>query len=141
MKEIRTELDINASPQRVWQVLTDFARYPDWNPFIRKIEGRAVEGEKITIHITTPAGANRNYSPKVTKVVAEQELRWLGKIPGLLSGEHIFSIEPASDNSVRLVHREVFIGLLPSFFGSTLDIDVKMGFEEMNAALKKRTEG
>lgn len=141
MKEIRTEIDINASPQRVWQVLTDFERYPDWNPFIRKIEGKAVEGEKITIHITTPAGANRNYSPKVTKVVAEKELRWLGKMPGLLSGEHIFSIEPASDNSLRLVHREVFGGLLTSFFGSRLDNDVKKGFEEMNAALKKRAEG
>lgn len=141
MKEIRTEIDINASLQRVWQVLTDFERYPDWNPFIRKIEGKAVEGGKITIHITTPAGANRNYSPKVTKVVAEQELRWLGKMPGLLSGEHIFSIEPASDNSVRLVHREVFGGLLTSFFGSSLDNDVKKGFEEMNAALKKRAEG
>jgi hypothetical protein len=141
LKEIRTEIDINASPQRVWQVLTDFERYHDWNPFIRKIEGKAVEGEKITIHITTPAGANRNYSPKVTKVMQEQELRWLGKMPGLLSGEHIFSIEPASDNAVRLVHREVFGGLLTSFFGSSLDNDVKMGFEGMNAALKKRAEG
>lgn len=122
-------------------MLTDFERYPDWNPFIRKIEGKAVEGEKITIHITTPAGANRNYSPKVTKVVAEKELCWLGKMPGLLSGEHIFSIEPASDNSLRLVHREVFGGLLTSFFGSRLDNDVKKGFEEMNAALKKRAEG
>lgn len=141
MKEIRTEIDINASPQRVWQVLIDFERYPDWNPFIRRIEGKAVEGVKINIHITTPAGTNRNYSPKVTKVVTEQELRWLGKMPGLLSGEHIFSIEPASDNSVRLVHREVFGGLLTSFFGSSLDNDVKKGFEEMNAALKKRAEG
>lgn len=140
MKEIRTEIGINASPQRVWEVLTDFALYPDWNPFIRKIRGKAEEGEKLSIHITTPSGANRNYSPKVIKVVAEQELRWLGKMPGLLSGEHIFSIERASDNSVHLVHREVFGGLLTSFFGSSLDNDVKKGFEEMNLALKKRAE-
>jgi hypothetical protein len=141
LKEIRTEIDINARPQRVWQVLTDFASYPDWNPFIRKIEGKAAEGEKLSINITTPSGANRNYSPKVTKVVAERELRWLGKMPGLLSGEHIFLIEPAGDNSVHLVHREVFDGLLTSFFGSSLDDDVKKGFDEMNLALKKRAEG
>ncbi len=141
MKEIRTEIDIGASPLRVWQVLTDFARYPEWNPLIRQVEGQPVEGAKLRIHITTPAGVKREYSPKVTKVVAERELRWLGKMPGLLSGEHIFSIEPAGDNGVHLVHREVFGGLLTSFFGSSLDTDVKKGFEEMNAALKKRAEG
>lgn len=141
MKEIRTEIDIGASSLRVWQVLTDFAKYPDWNPFIRKVEGQPTEGTKLRIHITTPAGANREYSPKVTRVVAERELRWLGKMPGLLSGEHIFAIEPVSDKSVHLIHREVFGGLLTSFFGSSLDTDVRKGFEEMNVALKKRAEG
>jgi len=141
LKEIRTEIDIGASPSRVWQVLTDFSSYPQWNPFIRRIEGELVEGAKLHIHITTPAGANREYSPKVTLVAPEQELRWLGKMPGLLSGEHIFVIERVSEKSVRLVHREVFGGLLTSFFGSSLDNDVKKGFEEMNAALKKRAEG
>jgi hypothetical protein len=141
LKEIRTEIDIDTSPLRVWQVLTDFSKYPEWNPFIRKIEGQPVEGAKLRIHITTPAGVKREYSPKVTKVVAERELRWLGKMPGLLSGEHIFSIEPVSDSSVYLVHREVFGGLLTPFFGSSLDTDVRKGFEEMNAALKKRAEG
>ncbi|HEX6067160.1 MAG TPA: SRPBCC domain-containing protein [Nitrososphaera sp.] len=140
MKEIRTEIDIGASPARVWQVLTDFATYHEWNPFIRKIEGQPLEGTKLRIHITTPAGVKREYSPKVTRVVAEQELRWLGKMPGLLSGEHIFTIEPAGENA-HLVHREVFVGLLASFFGASLDNDVKKGFEEMNAAMKKRAEG
>lgn len=140
MKEIRTEIDIGASPLRVWQVLTDFASYPDWNTFIRKVEGEPVEGAKLRIHITTPAGVNREYSPKVTKVVAERELRWLGKMPGLLSGEHIFAIEPAGDQRAHLVHREMFGGLLTSFFGSSLDNDIKNGFEEMNKALKKRAE-
>ena len=121
-------------------MLTDFASYPDWNTFIRKVEGEPVEGTKLRIHITTPAGVNREYSPKVTKVVAERELRWLGKMPGLLSGEHIFAIEPAGDQRAHLVHREMFGGLLTSFFGSSLDNDIKNGFEEMNKALKKRAE-
>lgn len=140
MKEIRTEIDINASPARVWQILTDFASYPQWNPFIRRIEGEPAEGAKLRIYITTPAGVNREYSPKVTRLAAEQELRWLGKMPGLLSGEHIFAMEPVGEKSVHLVHREVFGGLLASFFGSSLDNDVKKGFEEMNSALKQRAE-
>lgn len=140
MKEIRTEIDVSASPHRIWQVLTDFAMYPEWNPFIRMIEGKVLEGSKLHLHIITPAGVKRKYSPKVTRVVAERELRWLGRVPGLLSGEHIFVIEPRSNYSVHFVHKEIFSGILTPFFGSSLDTDVKKGFEEMNIALKRKTE-
>jgi uncharacterized protein YndB with AHSA1/START domain len=42
-KEIITEIEIDASPSQVWQVLTDFEKYPTWNPFIKKISGIAAE--------------------------------------------------------------------------------------------------
>jgi hypothetical protein len=92
------------------------------------------------VHLTPPSGVSRTYRPKVTRVVHEKELRWLGKIPGFLSGEHVFVIEKLAEDRVRLVHREVFSGLLVPFFGKSLDTDVKRGFEEMNLALKKRAE-
>lgn len=140
MKEIRTEIEIAASAQRVWEVLADFARYSEWNPFIREATGEPKEGSKLEIHITTPSGAKRTYEPRVTKVEQGRELRWLGKVPGFLSGEHIFTLEERGGRTL-LVHREVFGGLLTSFFGKSLDEDVKAGFEEMNRALKKRAEG
>ena len=40
-KQLRTHIDIHASPERVWQVLTDFAAYPDWNPFITRASAHA----------------------------------------------------------------------------------------------------
>lgn len=141
MKEILTEIDICASRYKVWQILTDFEKYAEWNPFIRRIEGSPVEGAKIRILVTTPSGVERKYSPKVTRYINEREMRWVGKIPGLFSGEHIFVIENVRDDKVHLVHREVFGGLLATFFRERLDADVRMGFEEMNMALKKRSEG
>ncbi len=38
-KELASSIDINASPEEVWSVLTDFAKFPDWNPFMRWIKG------------------------------------------------------------------------------------------------------
>jgi len=38
-RHIHTEIPIQISPRRVWQVLTDFAAYPGWNPFIVSLQG------------------------------------------------------------------------------------------------------
>jgi hypothetical protein len=139
VKEVHTEIEINASPERVWKIVTDFERYNQWNPFINRVIGQAKEGSRIEIHIETPGGKNRKYGPTVTRVEEGRELRWLGK-SWLLNGEHIFTIEQLQPGRVRFVHREVFDGLLTSIFGKSLDTDIKQGFEEMNKALKDRAE-
>jgi hypothetical protein len=142
LKELRTEIEINTSPERVWKILTDFDKYEQWNPFIHKIIGQPKEGARIEIHIETPGGKNRKYGPTLTKVDEGRELRWLGKssLPGFLNGEHIFAIEQLEPQRVRFVQREVFDGLLTSLFGKSLDTDVRQGLEEMNRALKERAE-
>jgi Polyketide cyclase / dehydrase and lipid transport len=40
-RQLESEVEVQASPERVWEVLTDFAAYPDWNPFIVQAGGRA----------------------------------------------------------------------------------------------------
>ena len=142
MKEVRSEIEINSYPESVWKILTDFATYDQWNPFINKIIGLPTEGSKIDIYIETPSGKNRKYSPRITKVEEGRELRWFGKssLPGFLNAEHIFTIEELQPESVRFIQREVFDGLLTRLFGKGLDRDVMQGFQDMNDALKKRAE-
>jgi hypothetical protein len=142
VKEVRSEIEINSYPESVWKILTDFATYDQWNPFINKIIGLPTEGSKIDIYIETPSGKNRKYSPRITKVEEGRELRWFGKssLPGFLNAEHIFTIEELQTESVRFIQREVFDGLLTRLFGKGLDTDVMQGFQDMNGALKKRAE-
>jgi hypothetical protein len=142
VKEVRTEIEINSYPESVWKILTDFATYDQWNPFINRIIGLPTEGSKIDIYIETPSGKNRKYSPRITKVEEGRELRWFGKssLPGFLNAEHIFTIEELQPERVRFTQREVFDGLLIRLFGKGLDVDVRQGFQDMNEALKKRAE-
>ena len=44
MRQIHTEIIIQASAQRVWDVLTDFEAYPQWNPLITSVQGQARVG-------------------------------------------------------------------------------------------------
>lgn len=139
MKEIRSVEDIRAPPERVWEVLTDFQKYSEWNQFIYKVSGKAVQGEKLEIWIRTPAGKERHYEPTIVKVNNGRELRWLGK-SFFLDGEHIFTLEKLDGEITRLTQREIFKGLLTHFFNNTTDKDIAAGFETMNLALKRRAE-
>ena len=38
VKDVFSEVEIQASAERVWEMLTDFASYPEWNPCEYTIE-------------------------------------------------------------------------------------------------------
>jgi len=141
MKEIRREIEIEAPPEVVWRVLTDFAAYGDWNPFIRGIEGEARPGGKLTVRIEPPDAKAMRFTPRVLAVEPNRELRWKGRllVPGLFDGEHSLRIEPLEGRRSRFVHSERFTGLLVPLLGSALG-KTAAGFEQMNAALKTRAE-
>ena len=141
-KELYTEIEIAASPEKVWRILTDFARYPNWNPFIRKIEGKPSVGEKLEVFIQPTRAKGLSFKPTILAAEKEKELRWLGRflISGLFDGEHFFKIERLDETKVKFIHGENFKGLLVGFLAKSLDTDTLRGFREMNETLKKRAE-
>jgi uncharacterized protein YndB with AHSA1/START domain len=40
MKENRNDVEIQASPEAVWEVLTDLEAYAEWNPQLYRGEGQ-----------------------------------------------------------------------------------------------------
>ena len=143
-KEIVTEIEINALPTRVWQVLTDFEKYPTWNPFIKKIIGIPARNEKLEVHMPDPRGGMMVFSPDVLVAERERELRWLGRSEGdVFNGEHRFLIEPIGNNNNnkgRFTQSEKFTGSMVESLEGWLDTAVKQNFEDMNRALKQRAE-
>lgn len=139
-RTIQTDVIINASSSKVWQVLKDFEAYPQWNPFILQMSGSARPGEQLTIGLNL-SGSTITIQPTVLVVQPERELRWIGRlfIPGVFDGEHSFIIEPQGESRVHFVQSETFNGVLVPFSGTILR-DTERGFQEMNLALKKRVE-
>jgi len=141
-KEIRTEIVIQARPEKVWEVLTSFAQYPQWNPFVKKIEGPLQEGAQITARIEPPGSSGMTFKPTLLVVSPARELRWLGHlfVPGLFDGEHVFELYENTDGSTTFVQREEFGGILVPLFKKMLDNNTLAGFNAMNQSLKARAE-
>ncbi|MDX1629072.1 MAG: SRPBCC domain-containing protein [Fulvivirga sp.] len=142
MRELRTEIKINASAESIWKILMDFDRYPEWNPFILSIIGRPKLRERLKVTIKPAGSKPMVFKPKVTMHKANERFAWLGHLLmiGLFDGHHIFEIEVLSDRSCRFIHREEFSGLLVPLFWKKLSVNTRAGFIAMNEQLKELAE-
>jgi hypothetical protein len=142
MRELKTSIEINSTPAKVWQVLMDFENYPDWNPFVKSIQGVASVGKKLKVCIHPPGQKDMMFRPILLKVEKNKEFRWIGHLlfPGILDGEHIFMIESLDNSKVLFRQEEHFSGILVPVFWKSLFQHTRIGFIEMNHALKERVE-
>jgi hypothetical protein len=141
MKEIRTEVEIEAAAGRVWDVLADFDAYPEWNPFITAIKGVPEAGARLVVTIRAPGRKARDFRPRVLAAREGRELRWLGRLvmPGIFDGEHIHELEEVAPETTRYIQREKFGGILVPLLSGVLR-DTERGFQAMAEALRQRAE-
>ncbi len=139
---IEVSTEIAAPAKQVWQLLADFARYPDWNPFVREVSGEMVPGRTIAVRLALGSGKPMLIKPTLLRFDAPRELRWRGKvlIDGLFDGEHRFVVEPIDAHRSRLIHGEQFSGVLIPLFRMLAGKQTERAFEAMNLALKARAE-
>ena len=142
MKEIVTEIEIDASAEAVWEILVDFGAYPDWNPLIRSAVGEVLELKRIKIKVELTPNRRMTFRPTLLKVTPGQELRWLGRLmlPGLFDGAHAFLLNQVSATRTKLIQKERFTGMLVPIIWRFIAADTERTFHAMNKALKIRTE-
>jgi hypothetical protein len=142
MKELKTSIEINSTPAKIWNVLLNFDNYPEWNPFIKSLRGNAKPGERIVARIHPPGQRDMTFKPILLKVEKHKELRWIGHLffPGIFDGEHVFIIESLENSKTLFRQEEKFTGILVPIFWKSLYQHTRIGFIEMNQALKERVE-
>ena len=138
---IRSQIIIGTPLARVWGVLTDFASYPTWNPFVRAISGDLQIGSRLVVRIAPSGGEGMVFKPIVTEVRETAVLEWLGHliVPGIFDGRHRFELAQLSDGTTSFTQTETFSGIMIPFVTSMLK-DTERGFGAFNEALKIRSE-
>src|SRR5690242_10099587 len=107
------ETDINASAEKVWGILTDASKYPEWDVQMIRLEGKIAPNEKITAHTKL---SDRAFPVTVTEFTPNKQMTWVGGMPlGLFTGVRVFKLEPKG-NGVHFSLREDYSGLLLGIF-------------------------
>lgn len=141
MKEIHTEIQIDATADQVWRVLTDFASYPEWSSRIRPDGGNPQAGARIRVQVRVAGNLGFGFRPTVLTVEPGREFCWVGRLPArLLEGRHSFSIVPLQRNRVHFIHREVYGGILVPVYMWIMKGWLRRTYERMNQELKLRVE-
>jgi hypothetical protein len=138
MRRFATTASIRATPDTIWSILTDAARYPEWNPTVTKVDGRIAPGERVTVHVTINPG--RAFPVTVATMDRPTRMVWRGGMPlGLFTGERTFSLTPQGHGTVEFTMRETFTGLLAPLIGRTIP-NLQPVFDEFAASLKREAE-
>jgi hypothetical protein len=137
MKEFSVKINIKASPERIWEILTDASRWLEWNTTINRIEGKIAPGEKVTVYSKVSPG--RAFPLRVSEFNPPKRMVWSDGSPIFFRGERSYDLNPQSDGSVNFEMREVFSGLMAGLITRTIP-DLQPSFLEFGAALKNRAE-
>lgn len=135
------EVEIDAPPEVVWQVLTDLLAYPEWNPWLVEAEGTMAVGRNVRAEVVL-GDDQRSANHRVFEVSEPTRLCWhdLGWFTMVAKGQRCRDLTPTPSGGtlyrVELVVNGAASGTVEKKFGASLS----EGLAAETAALKRRAE-
>jgi len=129
-------VNISATPDIVWTLLTDAEGFPRWNSTVTGIEGQIREGERLRLHVP---GSTRTFTPKVSEVVPNERMTWSDGVAPLFRGVRRFLLRPRDDGSTDFTMEEQFSGVVFALVKGSLP-DFGPIFERYASDLKREAE-
>lgn len=132
-----SEIEIGAPAESVWKVLTDFERWPAWNPDIKAMTADSGDvGEGFVFRWKAGPG---EITSTVVEVHPPHRIVWNGKTLGI-DAHHVWQIVPRGDRT--LVHtEESYRGLVAQLFRTPLKRALEGGLDRGLVYLKREVEG
>ena len=142
MREIKTEIQIAAPPEKIWSIITDFNNWKSWNPIVTQVSGSSSLGSELSVTMCGKDGkAAQKYKPKITNFEAPKSFRWRAKMMAefLFTNDKTIELEKVGSGT-RLIHKEFFSGMMVPLMWGFLDKGVPPMLKSMNDALKAKAE-
>jgi hypothetical protein len=136
-QECATKIEVRATPQRIWSLLTNAADFPRWNSTITRITGTIAQGERLALEV--PAAPGRTFRPRVTRLEPERTMVWSDGFAPMFKGVRTFTLEPHADGTTTFSMVEVFSGVMLPMIKRSLP-DFGPSFEAYATDLKREAE-
>jgi hypothetical protein len=142
--EIRDDIEINASTDKVWATIVDFENYKHWNSQLTYIDGKVEPNGKLHLKLAAEGAKPYEFKPDISYWQEKKQFAWIAKtgLPRIFDGEHFFELKDLGNGKTLLTNREEYRGLLSQIFRQLpMMKNAPEGFKKMNLELKKYIEG
>jgi uncharacterized protein YndB with AHSA1/START domain len=93
MKTCSATAVISAQPEKIWSLLTDTSRWPEWDPSLERVEGETAPGG--TLKVYPKAAAGKPVPMRISEMSEPTQLTWQGGMPlGLLKDVRRITLQP-----------------------------------------------
>lgn len=139
---IFTEIEINATSEEVWSVLTDWAKLKDWSSsFIGISTDRLVKGELFTSYFKMPlTGKVVGFERVCTDYEEGKKFGWSGNVIVNAQDHHIYAVEPTESGSTIFRQEDGLHGPHSKFLNFLAEHQMMAMYKKFNRELKERVE-
>lgn len=132
-------IEIDAPAEKVWEVLTDFERYGEWNPFCIEAASTLTPGEPIDMQVRL-GGNQRAQREWIRTHTPGTEFSYAMKPVGLgaLHSLRSHTVVPLGPDRSRYESRFTLAGWLSPVVVFALGKHLRAGFGAMTAGVGKR---
>jgi uncharacterized protein YndB with AHSA1/START domain len=131
----QSEIEIEASPEAVWAALTDFERWPSWNPEVKSI---SIDGPVQPGTVFRWKSGPGTIVSELQTVDPPHTISWTGKTMSIRAF-HVWSLEPR-DGKTIVKSDETFQGTLARIFRGPLQKAVDKAFDDSLPRFKAQVE-
>ena len=142
MYEIRTEVEIEATPEEVWAILSDVDGWSSWNTTVHASSGQFAQDAQMDITMKNKKGdAGPHYKPMITTCTPPFKMRWRAKMMAgfIFTNDKLIEIS-ATESGCKVTHSELFGGLMFKMMSGAMKTGVPPILDAMNRDLKSKAE-
>ena len=140
-REVFTEIEINASREQVWSVLTDFEKMPQWSSSFQGIEGEFKEGGKAASYFKAPIGKkNMKFEHTIIEFKEGVSFGWSDPLTMGMKDHHLYKLEELPNGNTRFIQTDGVEGGATHFLGKLVVNNMKSMYLKFNQELKEQVE-
>jgi hypothetical protein len=143
MKErttIKTAIIINASPEQVWEVLTDFKKLDTWSTSFQGLEGDFCKDGEIEVAFKSPFGGLTKMKKKLFQFEEGRSFAWTGVFLLGMSDYHIHSVKELPNGQTEFSQEDGLQGGASFLLGKVLEKQMQKAYVQFNQELKNVVE-